>query len=553
MLRDLLLAVLAVPLSDPDVTRILARLTPALRHAALVRWLEELKAANAYVAIREVREVATPQWTLMELDAPDDATIGFRIIDQNDASSAAELVLRTLVDESATFGADLCICALCVDETQDGMGDKSAEFRRAVLGVEQRVIFMEPRWLAAIVVEQLRPFLLPEETSDHRFQIDRADAEGQSTDFSVRRTKPRLQSLFGTVVDDPGTYSGKLNQLKTDQLYGGTILLCTTFLPPVTHPAGIIERFYRNYGATKDTLRLIKNKVDWEREVWTKHIKQHQRIDIVDRGVLEEYFAAPEYYQMPLTRNELEQQLKTLEALLGFENYSLCLASEAIDIPFELRGTEVRIRTDRRNKGQPRAGRISSIVINDRQVAEVFEREFWAMYRLTEPRFKVKSEILDWAHHLVKLYSGEVEPTLRPSLDEFDVFLCHNSADKAKVKAIGKQLIAEGLSPWLDEWNLIPGRPWQRALEAVIPKIKSAAVFVGENGIGPWMNMELDAFLREFVRRGCPVIPVILPQAKQVPTLPIFLQALHWVDFRKKKPNPLDQFIWGIRGVSKPR
>src|SRR3712207_3852401 len=89
----------------------------------------------------------------------------------------------------------------------------------------------------------------------------------------------------------------------------------------------------------------------------------------------------------------------------------------------------------------------------------------------------------------------------------FDVFLCHNSLDKSSVKEIGKALIENGILPWLDEWNLRPGLPWQEALETQIERINSAAVFVGKNGIGPWQQGELRAFLNEFVGRGCPVIP----------------------------------------------
>jgi hypothetical protein len=130
--------------------------------------------------------------------------------------------------------------------------------------------------------------------------------------------------------------------------------------------------------------------------------------------------------------------------------------------------------------------------------------------------------------------------------EEFDVFLCHNSQDKPQVKEIARQLQARGLKPWLDESQLPPGLPWQRALEEQIEQIKSAAVFVGKNGRGPWQNMELEAFLREFVSRKCPVIPVVLADAPDKPELPIFLRGMTWVDFRKKEPDPIKQLIWGI-------
>lgn len=132
--------------------------------------------------------------------------------------------------------------------------------------------------------------------------------------------------------------------------------------------------------------------------------------------------------------------------------------------------------------------------------------------------------------------------------NDFDVFLCHNSEDKAAVKKLGELLKERGLLPWLDEWELRPGLSWQRLLEKQIQQVKAAAVFVGEDGIGPWQRNELDAFLREFVDRDCPVIPVLLENAPKKPALPVFLRGMTWVDFRKSDPDPLNQLIWGVTG-----
>ena len=131
---------------------------------------------------------------------------------------------------------------------------------------------------------------------------------------------------------------------------------------------------------------------------------------------------------------------------------------------------------------------------------------------------------------------------------DFDVFLCHNSTDKPEVMAVGERLKEHGLLPWLDVWELRPGLSWQRKLEEQIGQIKAAAVFVGGEGVGPWQQQELEAFLREFVERGCPVIPVVLPGAPRRPALPIFLKGMTWVDFRSEDPDPLGRLIWGITG-----
>ncbi len=135
----------------------------------------------------------------------------------------------------------------------------------------------------------------------------------------------------------------------------------------------------------------------------------------------------------------------------------------------------------------------------------------------------------------------------------FDVFLCHNSQDKEEVRNIAKSLQKLGLRPWLDEWELRPGLPWQRLLEQQIESIRAAAVCVGKNGVGPWQNTELDAFLRELHGRSCPVIPVLLSDCPNPPPLPVFLRGMTWVDFRNTNPDPLELLRWGITGTRENR
>ncbi|ACC79594.1 GUN4 domain-containing protein [Nostoc punctiforme] len=131
--------------------------------------------------------------------------------------------------------------------------------------------------------------------------------------------------------------------------------------------------------------------------------------------------------------------------------------------------------------------------------------------------------------------------------DQFDIFLCHNSKDKPEVIEIAHELTRQGIKPWLDKWELRPGLAWQSLLEEQIENIKSAAVFVGSSGLGPWQSQEMRAFLNEFVERNCPVIPVLLGNTPQQPKLPVFLRGNTWVDFRTDT-EAMGQLIWGITG-----
>ena len=127
------------------------------------------------------------------------------------------------------------------------------------------------------------------------------------------------------------------------------------------------------------------------------------------------------------------------------------------------------------------------------------------------------------------------------------MFLCHNSEDKPAVREIAQMLVKKGIKPWLDEDQIRPGTSWQTALGQQIESIKSAAVFVGDEGLGPWQDQEIQAFLNRFVSRRCAVIPVILPTAKETPELPWPFENLHRVDFRTNS-QPLERLIWGITG-----
>ncbi|WP_373525719.1 GUN4 domain-containing protein [Nostoc sp.] len=134
-------------------------------------------------------------------------------------------------------------------------------------------------------------------------------------------------------------------------------------------------------------------------------------------------------------------------------------------------------------------------------------------------------------------------------MEKFDVFLCHNSKDKPAVIQVAEQLKQRELEPWLDIWELRPGFSWQDSLEQQINQIGAVAIFVGSSGFGPWQSQEINAFLRQFVNRKCPVIPVLLSDAPTEPQLPLFLQGLMWVDFRSSQPDPMGQLIWGITGL----
>jgi hypothetical protein len=135
---------------------------------------------------------------------------------------------------------------------------------------------------------------------------------------------------------------------------------------------------------------------------------------------------------------------------------------------------------------------------------------------------------------------------------EFDVFLCHNSADKPAVRNIYQQLKERGIHAWFDEKELQPGSVWEQVIQTQLGSINKAAVFVGNQMPQRWHELEYHAILDEFVERKCQVIPVILPGTTENLTLPLFLREFTWVDFRTPQPDPMDRLIWAITGEKPP-
>jgi hypothetical protein len=134
---------------------------------------------------------------------------------------------------------------------------------------------------------------------------------------------------------------------------------------------------------------------------------------------------------------------------------------------------------------------------------------------------------------------------------DFQVFLCHNSKDKPTVRAVKSALSTVGIKCWIDEGELRPGELWRPAITEEISRTKSAAVFIGEQGFGPYQQKEL----QEFLQQTCRLIPVLLPNVSNPGKLPDFLTGHNlWEDLSERTyvlleaPDAIGRLIWGITG-----
>ena len=139
----------------------------------------------------------------------------------------------------------------------------------------------------------------------------------------------------------------------------------------------------------------------------------------------------------------------------------------------------------------------------------------------------------------------------------YDVFLSHSSADKPAVEELARRLKQAGIEPFLDKWNLIPGLPWQEAIEEALGQSAACAVIIGSGPFGPWHHEEMRAALEHRVsgsRGKFPVIPVLLPAAERPRNrdLPMFLKRMTWVEFQKDLDDEpaFHLLVCGIRGIA---
>jgi TIR domain len=159
-------------------------------------------------------------------------------------------------------------------------------------------------------------------------------------------------------------------------------------------------------------------------------------------------------------------------------------------------------------------------------------------------------------------------PDLPPSgLDtqqyKFDVFLCHNSKDKADVEMICEALRKRRIKPWLDSSHksgsgLLVGDDISPVVKDNIKLSKFIAVFIGENGLGTYQKKELKFICEERHKgRSFTIIPVFLADRNEIISHvpPCFLgesyDELLYADFSKPRFNGLNQLSRKIKSVPK--
>ena len=99
---------------------------------------------------------------------------------------------------------------------------------------------------------------------------------------------------------------------------------------------------------------------------------------------------------------------------------------------------------------------------------------------------------------------------------KYDVFLSHNSQDKAVVRGVAERLRGDGLRVWLDAWEIRPGDSIPAKIEAGLEHSRVLVLCMSAHAFGSdWAQLQAATFRfrdplnqdRRFIPRGSNTLP----------------------------------------------
>ena len=132
-----------------------------------------------------------------------------------------------------------------------------------------------------------------------------------------------------------------------------------------------------------------------------------------------------------------------------------------------------------------------------------------------------------------------------PDRFTYDVFLSHNSRDKARVRKLAEKLHASGLSVWFDEWRIIPGDDIYLAIERGLEAARVLVLCLSPTALGSeWVQLERSTVLfRDPTNKGRRFVPLLLHNCK----LPDVLRRYKYVDYRQPTPRAFEGLLAACR------
>ena len=116
------------------------------------------------------------------------------------------------------------------------------------------------------------------------------------------------------------------------------------------------------------------------------------------------------------------------------------------------------------------------------------------------------------------------------------VFLCHSHGDKQSVRSLYEKLLTEGIDPWLDEENLLPGQDWEREIKKAVGNNDVVIVCLSKVSINKagFVQKEIKFALDEADKQPEGTI-FIIPLKLEECDIPERLSRWHWVNLFEER------------------
>lgn len=132
--------------------------------------------------------------------------------------------------------------------------------------------------------------------------------------------------------------------------------------------------------------------------------------------------------------------------------------------------------------------------------------------------------------------SYQEQPEQIPEHRQLKVFLCHASDDKPKVQNLYHRLRNDGIKPWLDKENLLPGQKWRLEIPKAVRTSDVVIICLSRNSVtkAGYVQKEIRYALDIADEKPEGVI-FLIPLRLEECEVPERLRDWHWVDLFEEK------------------
>jgi transcriptional regulator with XRE-family HTH domain len=118
-----------------------------------------------------------------------------------------------------------------------------------------------------------------------------------------------------------------------------------------------------------------------------------------------------------------------------------------------------------------------------------------------------------------------------PEAEKLRVFLCHATADIEAVRALYRKLRDDGVDPWLDEVNLLPGMEWESEIDTAVRDSDVVLVLLSQGALttGGYIQKEIAAAL-DIAGQQPGSAPFLIPARLEPCDVPERLARYQWVN-----------------------